>query len=493
MFESAELGHSTGKAEYEAEVPLLRAELLDAQFDLRELAECAVVVLINGVDAAGKGETVNLLGEWLDPRHLVIRAFDSPSDEARQRPPMWRFWRSLPPKGRIGILFGNWYHEPIQQRAGRQMKASRLDQRLDEINHFEAMLAREGVLLVKFWFHLSRDRQKARLKKLAADPATRWRVTEADWRNYKKYNKLRDVAEHVLRHTDTAEAPWIVVDGSDARYRALRVGRTLLASIRKRLGVARQWQARLSVAPMAPAEDGRSLLDALVLDQPMRKKAYGRALERLQGRLALLTRRAGFGKRALVLVFEGMDAAGKGGAIRRVTAALDARQYQVVPIGAPTEEERAQPYLWRFWRHLPRRGKAVIFDRSWYGRVLVERVEGFCAEADWMRAYQEINDFEDQLADAGAVVVKFWLAISQDEQLVRFETRANEPHKRFKITDEDWRNRERWPEYARAVSDMIDRTSTEVSPWTLIEADNKRFARIKVLETICNRLEAALD
>lgn len=251
MFESAELGHSTGKAEYEAEVPLLRAELLDAQFDLRELAECAVVVLINGVDAAGKGETVNLLGEWLDPRHLVIRAFDSPSDEARQRPPMWRFWRSLPPKGRIGILFGNWYHEPIQRRAARQMKASRLDQRLDEINHFEAMLAREGVLLVKFWFHLSRDRQKARLKKLAADPATRWRVTEADWRNYKKYNKLRDVAEHVLRHTDTAEAPWIVVDGSDARYRALRVGRTLLASIRKRLGVARQWQARLSVAPMA--------------------------------------------------------------------------------------------------------------------------------------------------------------------------------------------------------------------------------------------------
>ncbi|TVT45751.1 MAG: polyphosphate:AMP phosphotransferase [Denitromonas halophila] len=493
MFESAELGHRIDKAVYEAEVPLLRAELLDAQFDLRELAECAVVVLINGVDAAGKGETVNLLGEWMDPRHLVIRAFDRPSDEARQRPPMWRFWRSLPPKGRIGILFGNWYHEPIRQRADRQMKASRLDQRLDEINRFEAMLAREGVLLIKFWFHLSRDRQKARLKKLAADPLTRWRVTAADWRNYKQYNKLRDVAEHVLRHTDTAEAPWIVVDGSDARYRALRVGRTLLAAMRKRLGVARQWQTRLSVAPMAPADDGLTLLDALMLDQPMSKSDYGRALERLQGRLALLTRRANFSQRALVLVFEGMDAAGKGGAIRRVTAALDARQYQVVPIGAPTEEERAQPYLWRFWRHLPRRGKAVIFDRSWYGRVLVERVEGFCSEADWMRAYQEINDFEDQLTEAGAVVVKFWLAISQDEQLARFNERANEPHKRFKITDEDWRNRERWPDYARAVSDMIDRTSTEVSPWTLIEADNKRFARIKVLETICDRLEAALD
>ncbi|MBT0962906.1 polyphosphate:AMP phosphotransferase [Denitromonas iodatirespirans] len=492
MFESAEIGHRIDKATYEAEVPGLRAELLDAQFDLRELAECAVVVLINGVDAAGKGETVNQLGEWMDPRHLVIRTFDRPSDEALERPPMWRFWRSLPPKGRIGILFGNWYHEPIRQRVDRRIKPARLDQQLDEINRFEAMLVREGVLVIKFWFHLPRDEQKARLKTLAADPLTRWRVTKADWRNYKQYDKLRDVAEHVLRHTDTAEAPWIVVDGSDPRYRALRVARILLAALRKRLGTARQWRARLSVAPMAPADDGRSLLDTLALDQPMSKEDYGRRLEKQQGRLALLTRRKEFAERALVLVFEGMDAAGKGGAIRRVTAALDTRQYQVVPIGAPTEEERAQPYLWRFWRHLPRRGKVVIFDRSWYGRVLVERVEGFCAEADWMRAYQEINDFEDQLADAGAVVVKFWLAISQDEQLARFEARAEAPHKRFKITDEDWRNRERWPEYARAVSDMIDRSSTEVSPWTLIEADNKRFARIKVLDTLCDRLEAAL-
>ena len=231
---------------------------------------------------------------------------------------------------------------------------------------------------------------------------------------------------------------------------------------------------------------------ALQLDQPLGKKDYRHALERLQGRLARLTRCKRFAGRALVLVFEGMDAAGKGGAIRRLTAALDARQYRVVPIGAPTDEERAQPYLWRFWRHVPRRGKVVIFDRSWYGRVLVERVEGFCSEADWMRAFGEINDFEDTLADAGAVVVKFWLAISQDEQLLRFEARAAEPHKRFKITDEDWRNRERWPSYERAVCDMIDRTSTERSPWTLVGADNKRHARIKVLRTVCERLEAAL-
>ena len=224
----------------------------------------------------------------------------------------------------------------------------------------------------------------------------------------------------------------------------------------------------------------------------MKGKEYEALLEPLQGRLALLSRTAEFRRRNLVLVFEGMDAAGKGGAIRRIVGALDARQYRIVPISAPTEEERAQPYMWRFWRHLPARGKAVIFDRSWYGRVLVERVEGFCSEADWMRAYAEINDFEDQLIAAGAIVIKFWLAITKDEQMARFQAREAEPHKRFKISAEDWRNRDKWDDYRRAVCDMVDRTSTERAPWTLVEADDKHFARIKILRTVCERVEAAL-
>jgi len=492
MFESAELGHAVDKKAYDEAVPELRAQLLDAQFDLLESASFSVVILVNGVDAAGKGETVNLLNEWLDPRHVVTRAFDEPTSEEQERPVMWRFWRALPPKGKVGVLFGNWYEMPIRERVERRMKQSALDQRLAEINRLEEMLTREGVVLLKFWFHLSRDKQKERLKKLESDPLTRWRVTKADWRNYKSYGRRHDVAEHVLRHSSTAEAPWIIVDGSDACYRGLLVGRTLHDAIRKRLDIGQKWKARLSAAPMPPLLDGRNILRELELDRPMGKQDYQRELERLQGRLALLTRSAGFRDRSLVLVFEGMDAAGKGGSIRRITAALDARQYHVVPIAAPTEEERAQPYLWRFWRHVPRKGKAVVFDRSWYGRVLVERVEGFCSEADWMRAYEEINDFEDALIGAGAVVVKFWLAISDAEQLARFEARAQAPHKRFKITDEDWRNREKWPQYERAVCDMIDRTSTEMAPWTLIEADNKRYARIKVLRTVCDRLEAAL-
>ncbi|MFN3987197.1 MAG: polyphosphate:AMP phosphotransferase [Rhodocyclaceae bacterium] len=493
MFESAEIGHKTSKADYEAAEPPLRAALLDAQYELLEHKSFAVVVLINGIDGAGKGETVNLLNEWMDPRQIETWAFDSPTTDESERPYMWRFWRALPPKGKIGVLFGNWYTEPMHDKVEKRIKQAELDQRLDDIARFESMLVREGVLLIKLWFHLSKNGQKARLEALESDPKTRWRVTDRDWKFYKQYERFRSVAEHVLRRTSSGDAPWHVVDGSDPRFRALSVGRIVLDALSRRLDAAqRHWEPRQTAAPLPPPDAGPNLLNSLVLDQPLAKKDYQELLEELQGRLALLTRDKAFAGRALVLVFEGHDAAGKGGAIRRVTGALDARRYRIVPIAAPTDEERAQPYLWRFWRQLPRRGKVVIFDRSWYGRVLVERVEGFCSEADWMRAYAEINDFEDELAAAGAVVVKFWLAIGKEEQLRRFEERERQPHKRFKITEEDWRNRDKWDAYERAVCDMVDRSSTERSPWTLVEANNKYFARIKVLRTICERLEAAL-
>lgn len=492
MFESAELGHKTSDEEFKSIVPRLRAELLDAQFDLLELKQFAVVVLINGIDGAGKGETVNLLNEWMDPRHIQAWAFDTPTPEEAEHPFMWRFWRALPPRGKIGVLFNNWYAQPIRDRVDRVCKRAELDQRLDDIRRFETMLSNEGVLLIKFWFHLSKDAQKQRLKELEKDARTRWRVTERDWRFYTLYDRYRDVAGHVLRTTSSGDAPWLIVDGSDPNYRALYVARTLLSALRRRLDAAsHQWKPRLSSAPLPPRIDSTNLIDSLVR-QDMGRKAYDQELELLQGRLALLTRDPAFRQHALVLVFEGMDAAGKGGSIRRIAAALDVRQYRIIPIAAPTEEERVQPYLWRFWRHMPPRGKVVMFDRSWYGRVLVERVEGFCSEADWMRAYSEINDFEYQLTAAGAVVLKFWLAISPEEQLLRFQEREAEPHKRFKITPEDWRNREKWDEYKRAVCDMVDRTSTGTVPWTLVEADDKHYARIKVLRTICERLEAVM-
>ena len=492
MFESAELGHTIDKKTYNKTVPTLRADLLDAQYDLKQSGRFPVIILVNGVDGAGKGETVNLLNEWMDPRFIETHAFSDPSDEERERPPMWRFWRTLPPKGKIGILFGNWYADPITRHTLGKSKLAELDEHLAEINRFEKMLADEGALIFKFWFHLSKDAQKKRLKALEKDPKTRWRITADDWKSYKHYDAHIEVSQHTLRQTSQGYAPWTVVDGSDERYRAITVGHILNESIRKRLSWEGDTTRRITAAPIVQAIDRTNLLNSLDLSRKIAKKSYVEQLETWQGRLNSLSRHPKFDRLSLIVVFEGNDAAGKGGAIRRITGSLDARHYQIVPVAAPSEEERAQPYLWRFWRRLPRLGRITMFDRSWYGRVLVERVEGYCSEADWMRGYAEINDFEEQITAAGAVVVKFWLAISAEEQLRRFKEREETRFKRFKITEDDWRNREKWPLYEQAVCHMVDRTSTEIAPWTLVEANDKNYARIKILKTLCERLDAAL-
>ncbi|HEY6897335.1 MAG TPA: polyphosphate:AMP phosphotransferase [Rhodocyclaceae bacterium] len=492
MFESAELGHKISKDEYKKAVPELRAALLEAQYDLKTKGKIPVIVLVSGQDGSGKGETINILYEWMDPRYISTLAFSEPTDEERDRPVMWRYWRALPPKGRVGIFAGSWYSDPIRHRIEGEMSKADLDARIDQINRFEAMLVNEGALILKFWFHLTKDGQKQRLKALEKDPRTAWRVTKWNWDRLKTYDKLQDVVGHVLRMTNTPWAPWMIVEGTDDRYRSLTTGRVLLEALRQRLS-----GDNLQETPVAPlvrlAIDGRNVLSELDLTQKLSDKDYQDQLAHWQGRLSELARDPRFKKRSLICAFEGADAAGKGGSIRRIGASLDARQYQVVPIAAPTEEERAQPYLWRFWRHMPRKGRVAIFDRTWYGRVLVERVEGFCAEHDWLRAYSEINDFEHELTEAGAIVVKFWLHISQEEQLRRFKDREATEFKRFKITEEDWRNREKWDAYEQAICDMVDRTSTGTAPWTLVEANDKNYARVKILRTLCQRLEAELS
>ncbi len=492
MFESAELGHKIDKATYKKEVPALREALLDAQLELLQAARFPVIILISGVDGAGKGETVNILNEWMDPRHIRTHALDDPTDEEKERPVMWRYWRILPPKGEIGIFFRSWYSTPIRDHIRGNSKNSDLDQQMERINRFERMLTNEGALILKFWLHLSREQQLTRLKSLEKDPKTRWRVTPRDWKNFKIYDKFRMVTEHVLRRTSTSEAPWNIIEGADPRYRYLAVGKSVLSSLRARLDEIERRQSTKGASAIMPHIDSLSVLKRLDLSLKIGKDKYADELEKYQGKLNLATRHDNFKKVSVVVVFEGWDAAGKGGSIRRITGALDARLYHILQVAAPTEEERAQPYLWRFWRYVPRRGRFAIFDRSWYGRVLVERVEGFCSQSDWMRAYSEINDFEGELVRNGTVLVKFWLNISPDEQLRRFEEREKTGFKRFKITDEDWRNREKWGDYEVAVCDMIDRTSTEIAPWTLVEANDKYYARIKVLRTLCEAVEKNL-
>jgi polyphosphate:AMP phosphotransferase len=496
MFEASELGHEIDKEQYEREVPELRAKLLEAQYAVKENGTFPVIVLIAGVDGAGKGETVNVLNDWMDPRHIRTIAFDDPTDEELERPRMWRYWRALPPKGRIGILFGSWYSDPIVERVFRRSRRSDLDGAVVEIRRFEEMLSAEGALIVKFWFHLSKKDQEERLREIDRDKKRTWRVTRADWKQFKKYDDYYAVSEHVVRLTSTGDAPWIVVEGKDRRYRELTAGRTLLGAIERHLEVDPKVRAatqRRRSAEIVRPIDGRDVITELDLSVSMPPEQYDDELEKWQGELNRLSRRPRFREIGVVAAFEGMDAAGKGGAIRRVTGALDARQYRVIPVAAPTEDERAQPYLWRFWRDLPRKGRLTLYDRTWYGRVLVERVEGYCSEPDWMRAYDEINDFEEQLCQSRTVLVKFWLQISEEEQLKRFKGRESTQFKHYKITEDDWRNRKKWAAYQSAAADMVQRTSTDIAPWTLVPANDKYFARIKVLKTIVKRIEQALD
>jgi polyphosphate:AMP phosphotransferase len=492
MFESANLRHKVPKAVYREEEARLRAALLDAQYDLKVDGRFAVLILIAGVEGAGKGETIDLLNEWMDPRHIQTSAFGPRSDEEIERPAHWRFWRALPPKGKIGIFFGAWQTLPIAQRLMGEIDDGEFARSIGAIRRLEKMLVDEGVLLLKYWFHLSKEQQKQRIKALEKDRKTRWRVSEIDWGFVKIHDRFVEVCDPFVRQTSTAEAPWLVVPGADPNYRALTVGRHLLSALRERLDAQAPAVRPNATPPLQVAFDRVNVLSALELDRPMTREDYRKELHKWQGRLAVASRDPRFAALSVVGVFEGNDGAGKGGAIRRVTGALDARRYDTTPVAAPTEEERAQPYLWRFWRRLPRRGRFAFFDRSWYGRVLVERIEGFCGEADWRRAYDEINEFENSLVEHGVVVVKFWLAVSKDEQFRRFKAREEVAFKRFKITDEDWRNREKWDAYEAAVCDMVDRTSTATAPWTLVEANNKYHARIKVLRTLCEAVEGAL-
>jgi len=492
MFESAELGHKIDKSTFEHELPGLREALLDAQYDLISQASFPVIVLISGVDGAGRSESVGVLNQWLDPRHIETHGMGEPSDEEHDRPPMWRFWRALPAKGKIGVFQGSWYSMPLVERVYGRIGNGSLEKSMARIARFEKMLVDEGALILKFWFHLSKPRQEKRLRALEKDPRTRWRVTERDWQHFQLYDKFLRFSSQSLRMTSTAGAPWYIIEGEDERYRSLTFGRIILESLQRRLDQTGTDEPIKTAPPLPPQVDHLHILQALDHSIKLDNSRYQSELEELQGRLNLLTRHPRFMEISVVCVFEGHDAAGKGGSIRRITGALDARKYQVIPIAAPSDEEKAQPYLWRFWRRLPRRGRVALFDRSWYGRVLVERVEGYCTEYDWMRAYNEINEFETQMVEHNIVLAKFWLSISQEEQLARFQARENTGFKRYKITGEDWRNREKWPQYEQAVCDMVDRTSTEIAPWTLVPANDKYHARIQVLRTLCERIETGL-
>jgi polyphosphate:AMP phosphotransferase len=493
MFETAELGRTVSAEEFDAAEPALRTNLVLLQHDLAS-AGFPVVVLFAGVDGAGKSESINLLHAWMDPRGLDTHAYTEETQDERERPEHWRYWRDMPGRGRIGLFRSAWYSPLLLGRVHRQLTKDDLARQLDRVLTLEQMLVDDGALVLKFWMHLNQEQQLARLEALRDDPLTGWRVSKADLRNAELYPRFIAAAERIIARTSTGGAPWTIVEGADPNYRSLTVTTTLRDALSRHLERHRNAnEPEPAPAPAVAEAPSITVLDALDMTLDLKKKEYRSRLEEGQARLGRLFLKARKKKLSIVAAFEGWDAAGKGGAIRRATRSLDARHYAVIPIAAPTDEERAHHYLWRFWRRLPRDGRLTVFDRSWYGRVLVERVEGFARHDEWRRAFAEINAFEAELVRHGTVLLKFWINITPEEQLARFEERENTPWKQWKITDEDWRNREKWPQYELAVHEMIERTSTVDAPWTLVEGNSKRWARVKVLETMIQGIDRAVS
>lgn len=490
VFHSMESAEKIGRKAYDELITNLRADLLLAQRALNETSQ-SVVITIGGVDGAGKGEVIQILNEWLDPRGLDTHSFWDMAANATDRPYQWRYWQSLPSRGRIAIWFGGMYTDPIDKYVHERRGTEWVSEISKDIRFFENMVLQDGTIQVKIWMHLTKGAQHRRLKDLYENPQEHWRAMRDDWKHHNLYEQFSEAAEQLILFTRSKEAPWHIVDASIKEWRNVTVGRLLheamIQAIKLEKSACPKKKAQITIPKVE-----KNFLAEVDLEQRLEVGMYEQALITWQGRLHRLFWEAYDRNISTVLVFEGWDAGGKGSAIKRVTAAIDARLYRIVCVAAPTPEESNYHYLWRFWNPLPRAGRITIFDRSWYGRVLVERIEKFAKEHEWKRAYQEINEFERQLTDHGTVVCKFWLHINQEKQMERFKKRLKIPYKRHKITDEDWRNREKWPQYELAVNNMIGLTNTQNAPWTIVAGNNKKFARIQILRSICYQLEHAL-
>jgi AMP-polyphosphate phosphotransferase len=504
MLEVIDLDQRISKEDYDKVFPDLQRDLGECQ-RLARAAKVPVIVVFEGWDAGGVGFVLNRLTQTLDPRGFKVFPIIAPTDNERMHPWMWRFWNDLPLEGDWSIFDHSWYGRVLGDRINGTVPAEQWLQAFEDIRQFEQQLADSGAVIVKLWLHISRAEQKRRFKRLLAKRATAWRVGKPEQRQHRRYDQWLVTVEEMIERTNSAAAPWTIVEATQNRFARVKVFQTVLAAVREELkrrkcreeektavGQVSNLSTSADRLETCPTAAEQTILDRVDLSLKLSPEEYEQELEGLQQRLFKLQNKSFLARLPGVIAYEGWDAGGKGGNIKRVTRALDPRGYEVVPIAAPTAEEKAHQYLWRFWRHAPKAGHITIFDRTWYGRVLVERVEGFCTEAEWRRAYDEINEFERQLAEAGTVLVKFWLQIDAAEQLRRFQERQKTPYKQWKITEEDWRNREKRPRYEPAVAEMLERTSTAHAPWTILEANCKHYARIKALRTVAEALETGL-
>lgn len=494
MLEQIDLGQKLGKAEYKDLMEMLEGRLGELHREVHTLG-IPVIIVFEGWDAAGRGTLINELILRLDPRGFKVFANHLCHGDSTAYPFLWRYWNTTPAAGKIMIYDQSWYEALLAGRIDGSTDSAGLEAIYAEILSFERQLADSGCIMIKFFLHISKKEQKKRMDSLEKDPATRWRVGDVEWRRHRKYEEYLEIIEETLGRTDRECSPWTPVAAMDRRFAAGKICSTVVRVLEQQMEIreqTRQTNAKKAEFSRMSTESPVSTLDKIAVPNDWSPGSYEKELDRWGGKLHEMHYESYKKKIPILILFEGWDAAGKGGAIKRLVTRFDPRGYEVVPIAAPNDTERAHHYLWRFWQAVPAAGRIAVFDRSWYGRVLVERVEGFCRESEWRRAYREINEFEEHLANFGAVVVKFWLHIDKEEQLQRFQERENTPEKRWKITAEDWRNREKWDEYKIAVDEMLFRTSSRKVPWTVVAANSKEFARLTVLKTVAEAMEKAL-
>lgn len=473
----------------------LRIRLGERQREAREQGIPAILIFA-GFSAAGKGTLSGSLAQALDPRGFTVHTIMPPTGDELLRPFFWRFWMRLPPRGHIAIFIRSWYSDLFDGLKGFRSPDARSDY-CERIAAFERQLTDDGCVIQKFFLNVSRKEQARRYKALEKKADTKWRVTKEDWRKHREYQPLLASAEEILRATSVPNAPWTVLPADDLRAAPVFLIETLVNRMERAIQEKSARSGKKTSPPrgkrVSAAESRNpSALSLVDPTQSLPRKTYDKEIDRLQDRLRLLQHRAYRKRLPVAIVYEGWDAAGKGGNIRRLVRTLDPRGYDVIPFGAPTDLEKRHHYLWRFWIQAPRAGHIAIFDRSWYGRVLVEHVEGFCTPGDYERAFGEIREMEEEWTESGVLLFKFWLHISPEEQLRRFKAREKIPYKTWKITDEDWRNRAKWDQYAKAVDRMIAETSTPSAPWTIIEGNCKLFARVKALRTVVEGMEGRL-
>lgn len=493
MLDKIDLEKKVDKSEYKETILEINTKLGELQRKAKEL-QIPIILLFEGWSSSGKGILINKLILSMDPRGFKVWSTDKLSEEEKMHPFLWTYWNKLPSKGRISILNKSWYKELLHSIINNSSQ-NKIDSTYEDIYSFEKTLVENGYLIIKFFLHISKEEQKKRFKKIEESHSMAWKVTENDWKQNEDYHIYKKVFNNMLKKTDYDFSPWHIIEAEEKKYAVLKISDTLSKILEEKIHSvekANENKLKDSFTSLKKEHEYPSLLNNYNLSLNIPKEDYTKQLHLYQKRLIDLQYMLYAKRIPVVIMYEGMDAAGKGGNIRRLTEHMDPRGYEVVPISAPNIVEQDYHYLWRFWTRMPKDGHISIFDRSWYGRVLVERIEGFCSEADWARAYGEINDMEKQLINHGTILLKFFLQIDKDEQYKRFKAREENPEKSWKITDEDWRNRSKWEEYEDAINEMLHKTSTEQAPWTVVESTDKKYARIKVLKKVVEALEKVL-